>query len=308
MKILITGAAGLVGQNLIPALKENPDFSIVAIDKHPKNIRILRELHPEIEVIEADLSASGDWEKIAADAEYVVQLHAQIGGLAEDEFIDNNITATERILAACEGGKCGYFVHISSSVVNSQAVDFYTESKKAQEKIVAQTPLKHVILRPTLMFGWFDRKHLGWLKRFMERAPIFPIPGNGKYLRQPLYAGDFSAVIQSCLKNETVGTFDISGQEKVTYIDLIRTIRRVTHQKTPIIKIPYGVFWLLLKLYALVDRNPPFTTQQLKALITPDVFPVIDWPGIFEVEATDLETAMDKTFNHPTYAKVTLDF
>ena len=31
------------------------------------------------------------------------------------------------------------------------------------------------------MFGWFDRKHLGWLARFMTRAPVFPVPGHGRY-------------------------------------------------------------------------------------------------------------------------------
>ena len=45
------------------------------------------------------------------------------------------------------------------------------------------------------MFGWFDRKHLGWLARFMQRAPVFPIPGDGRYLRQPLYVGDLCNVI-----------------------------------------------------------------------------------------------------------------
>jgi len=40
-----------------------------------------------------------------------------------------------------------------------------------------------VVLRPTLMFGWFDRKHVGWLKRFMERMPVFPIPGDGRMWR-----------------------------------------------------------------------------------------------------------------------------
>jgi uncharacterized protein YbjT (DUF2867 family) len=71
-------------------------------------------------------------------------------------------------------------VHISSSVVNSRAGDFYTESKKAQEKIVVESGLPACLLRPILMFGWFDRKHLGWLARFMQRAPAFPAPGDGR--------------------------------------------------------------------------------------------------------------------------------
>ena len=308
MKVFITGAAGLVGQNLIPLLKQNSDYELVALDKHANNMGVLRELHPDLEIIEADLNHPGKWEQVAAEAECVIQLHAQIGGLDEDLFKQNNIVATERLLEVCEQGACEYLIHVSSSVVNSQAVDFYTESKKAQEKIVTQSKLASVILRPTLMFGWFDRKHLGWLKRFMERVPVFPIPGDGKYLRQPLYAGDFSAIIQSCLESRTTGVYDISGQSKVNYIDLIRSLRSATHQSTPIVKIPYSLFWALLKTYALFDRDPPFTTQQLEALVTPDVFPVIDWPEIFGIEATQLETALDLTFNHPEYSKVTMEF
>jgi hypothetical protein len=46
------------------------------------------------------------------------------------------------------------------------------------------------------MFGWFDRKHLGWLSRFMKKVPVFPIPGHGRYMRQPLYGGrDFANII-----------------------------------------------------------------------------------------------------------------
>ncbi len=56
MKIVVTGAAGLVGQNLLPRLKARGHTRIVAIDKHPANVRTLRDLHPDITVIEADLA------------------------------------------------------------------------------------------------------------------------------------------------------------------------------------------------------------------------------------------------------------
>ncbi len=306
MRVLVTGAAGLVGQNLVPKLKSVPGCSILAIDKHPKNTAILRELHPEIDVIEADLASPGDWESQAAACDAIVMLQAQIGGLDPQEFARNNIMSTQRVLDAARSAE--YIVHISSSVVNSMAVDLYTESKKAQENLFGGVTTPHVVLRPTLMFGWFDRKHLGWLRRFMDRTPIFPVPGNGRYLRQPLYGGDFSSIIASCLASRITGTYNISGQTKIDYIDLIRAIRDVARSKTAIITIPYGLFWLLLKTYSMINRDPPFTTKQLKALATPDVFEVIDWPAIFNVPATPLREALDITFNHPTYSKVELAF
>ncbi|MDP3493891.1 MAG: NAD-dependent epimerase/dehydratase family protein [Hyphomonadaceae bacterium] len=308
MRILVAGAAGLVGQNLIPKLKADPACSILAIDKHPQNTKILRKLHPEIDVLEADLADPGAWVAEARQCDVAVMLQAQIGGLEREEFTRNNITSTNRILEAVSGGSAKYLCHISSSVVNSKAVDLYTESKKAQEEVVAASSITHVVLRPTLMFGWFDRKHLGWLRRFMDRSAVFPIPGHGRYPRQPLYAGDFSSIVASTLQSGITGSYNISGLAKIDYIDLIRAIKEVTKARASVIKIPYTVFAALLAARATFDRNPPFTTTQLKALVIPETFEVIDWPGIFGVKATPLRDALDLTFNHPVYSKVTLTF
>jgi nucleoside-diphosphate-sugar epimerase len=307
-RIVITGAAGLVGQNLIARIAHRADLQIVAIDKHPTNTAVLARLHPGIEVIEADLAQPGDWTGAFRGAEAVIQLHAQIGGLDAETFEANNVRATRLVLDAMKAQGVPYLVHVSSSVVNSKAVDFYTESKKAQEKLVVESGITHAILRPTLMYGWFDRKHLGWLARFMQKAPVFPIPGNGKYIRQPLYGGDFSDIVLACLDGRREGAWNISGREEIDYVDLIKAVRRASGAKTPIVHIPYGLFWMLLRVYAVFDRDPPFTTKQLEALVTPDSFEVIDWPAIFGVRATPLDEALATTFNDPRYSGVVLDF
>lgn len=306
--IFITGAAGLVGQNLIAHLVRAGVTSIVAVDKHTANLAVLARLHPQITFIDADLAEPGPWQETLADCSRAVFLHAQIGGLDEAAFERNNITATRNCLDAISGSQCRYLVHVSSSVVNSAADDLYKRSKAAQEELVAKSAVRQVILRPTLMFGWFDRKHLGWLQRFMKRVPVFPVPGHGRYRRQPLYAGDFSAIIAACLTSEITGTHNISGLEEVDYIDLITIMRDVSGLKTPILKLPYSVFAGLLRAYALLDRNPPFTVHQLEALVIPEVFEVIDWPGIFGVRATPLAEALRETFTHPDYADIELAF
>jgi nucleoside-diphosphate-sugar epimerase len=308
-KIVVTGGAGLVGQNLIPRLIEQGHGPIVAIDKHPANTATLAKLHPDIEVIEADLAKRGAWEEAFAGARRLVLGHAQIGSPEEKPFIDNNVVATENVIGAARAAGVGSVVHISSSVVNSQARDFYTETKKAQEKLVVGSGLPTCVLRPTLMFGWFDRKHLGWLARFMQKTPIFPVPGDGHYLRQPLYVGDFCNVIASCIEKPPLGeAFNISGRETIPYIDLIRAVKEASKSSSHIVCIPYSLFRLLLRTYALVDRDPPFTTRQLEALVIPEIFEVIDWPAIFNVRATPLREALRETFQHPVYSNVALDF
>ncbi len=309
-KIVITGGAGLVGQNLIVQLKQRGFTGIVAIDKHPTNTSTLRRLHPDIIVVEADLAEPGVWEKTFGGASTVVLNQAQIGGLSLADFQRNNVVASQRILdVICRQPKPPFIVHISSSVVNSRAVDFYTETKKAQEKLLLASGLPCTVLRPTLMFGWFDRKHLGWLARFMRKVPVFPVPDRGDYIRQPLYVGDFCNVIIACLGGKFAGdTFDISGLERIMYYDIIQEIKEVVGSRTVIVRIPFRVFWWLLRTYAVFDLDPPFTTRQLEALVIPESFPIIDWPAIFGCSPTPFRKAIEQTFRDPTYSKVVLEF
>lgn len=309
-KIVITGGAGLVGQNLIVRLKQRGFTRLVAIDKHPANTATLRRLHPDITVVAADLAEPGSWTDALEGAAAVVINQAQIGGLPRSDFERNNVTATQRIVDVVRAQPTPPFmVHVSSSVVNSQAEDFYAETKRAQETLVVGSGLPCTVLRPTLMFGWFDRKHLGWLARFMRKSPAFPIPGSGLYDRQPLYVGDFCNVIIACLDGRFAGSaFDISGLEQITYIEIIREIKEVVGARTVIVRIPFRLFWRLLRTYAIFDANPPFTTRQLEALVLPESFPVIDWPGIFGCPPTPFRTALERTFRDPTYSHVVLEF
>ena len=273
------------------------------------NLAILSRMQPDITAEYADLAVAGDWRRHFESADVVVQLQAQIGGNDRDAFLRNNVESTRLIADEIQKQKVASVVHVSSSVVNSVVHDFYSDTKREQEGVLLDSGIACTILRPTLMFGWFDRKHLGWLSRFMHKSPLFSVPGDGRYLRQPLYVGDFCGVIISCIESKAPrGIYDITGREKIDYIDAIRAIKRVTRARTRIVKIPYSLFYVLLWLWSLVDRNPPFTTQQLAALIAPDEFEVIDWPGIFGVAPTPFADAVDETFNDARYGKVVLEF
>ena len=308
--IIITGGAGIVGFNLVKCLLEKNFTNIQVIDKNIYNLKILNQLFKDIKTHHFDLSKKNGWSHLFVKNAKVIILHAQISSLYWEDFQKNTIDSTRNLIEVLSEKKIdpSNIIFTSSSVVNSVANDFYVRSKTVQEKLISQFSSNILILRPTLMFGLFDRKHLGWLSRFMEKTPLFPIPGNGRYLRQPLFVEDYVNIIVSSLTHKIRGTYDISGQEKISYIDIIKVIKRQKKSKTIIIQIPYVFFFILLKIWALFDRNPPFTVYQLRALVIPETFPSSEWEAIFNVKPTQFEKAAKKTFGNNKFNKIRLKF
>ena len=159
------------------------------------------------------------------------------------------------------------------------------------------------------MFGWFDRKHLGWLANFMVKVPVFPIPGKGDFTRQPLFVGDFASIIISCIIDTSIsGKYNISGLEKIRYVRLMRMLKEIKSARIFFIHLPIPIFAFLLKLWALISKNPAFTTSQLYSLIAGDQFEIIDWPNIFNVKSTPFIEALKITHNHKKYSKINIPF
>jgi nucleoside-diphosphate-sugar epimerase len=312
MKVFLPGGAGLVGLNLIALLHSNhPDWELLVVDKKREAVVIARELFPKVTFLLEDLTQTTgqQWPAAIRGCDACVMLQAEIGNTDLSQFERNNVRSTEVVLEQLALAGMRRLVHVSSSVVNSVATDLYTQTKRSQEQLVLQEWPDAVVLRPTLMFGWFDRKHLGWLARFMQKLPLFPIPGSGRFIRQPLYVGDFCLLIQRCLEDHALqGTYDITGLEKVSYLSLMRQLRRAVSSRTWIIHLPISLFGFLLQVWSLISRQPAFTRSQLKALTAGDEFEVIDWPGIFSVTPTSLANALRITYQDPRYSSVEMPF
>ncbi|MEM4239786.1 MAG: NAD-dependent epimerase/dehydratase family protein [Candidatus Woesearchaeota archaeon] len=304
MKVVVTGAAGLVGQNLVPMLLAQ-GYRITAIDRNP-NINLLKRLHPKVNCIQTDVSYPGKWEREFKDADCVIELHAQIAAQTAKPFERSNIEGVSNVLEICKKYRIKNLIHISSSVVISVAKDEYTRTKRIGEQMVHKSKVPHTILRPPLMFGCFDAKHLGWITRFMEKTPIVPVPGSGKYIRQPLFVNDLCKVIVELTKRKPQNKiYNIIGLEKIPYIDLLKIIAKTRGWHRLFVPLPLWLFGFLLRVYSFVFRKTVFTPDQMRALVAGDEFPVENWCEEFGVRYTPFKEAIWKTWHSPCskYAK-----
>ena len=300
-KIIVCGGAGFVAQNLIPLLRKNSKkYHIIAIDKHAENLKFLKEENPDVEVIYADLSEQGDWESSFKDAKAVIQLNAQIAAPDENPFIKNNVTATELILKAMKKYKVPYIVHTSSAAVDSIRLDNYARTKKeGEEKVTSQKNIKYSVLRPSMMYGLFDNKNVGWLIQFMKKTPVFPIPGSGDYPRQPVFVMDYARIIEYLIEKQPENKiYKINGDE-ISFINMVRAIRRSRKLKRPLVKLPLPVFISMMTSYNKIRGKVEFTADQVRSLTSGETFEEFPWWKEFKLKKTGFREGLMQMARSP---------
>lgn len=290
--ILITGGAGFVGQNLVPILKK--EFRIIVIDKHKENLQLLKKINPEIEIIYTNLSKKTKWINKFKQIDNVIQLNGQIKNNSKNDYIKNNIIATKNILYAMNKFKIKNIIHISSASVNSRIITNYGNTKKiGEEIIISNKKINYIILRPSLMYGPLDNKNISFIINFLKNSPVYPIPGLGKYPRQPLFVEDFVKIIKYLIRTKPKNKiYNING-DKINYISLIKTIKKIMKIKSINVYLPKSVFIFLVKINNIIFNQNDFTKDEINSLTSKDVFKGISWESEFNIKKTSLAKGLN---------------
>ena len=157
------------------------------------------------------------------------------------------------------------------------------------------------------MFGPGDIKHLGLILRVMKVLPIIPLPGDSRFIRQPLFVGDMCAVIEKALDRPPEGEiFNIIGHERLMFIELLRGMRRASGARCLLLPLPLSLFRLTLKVQLRLLRRTIFTIEQLDALTAGDDFPVDDWPATFGVPFTRFQDQAPRVYREDDALRVRL--
>jgi nucleoside-diphosphate-sugar epimerase len=287
MNIIITGGAGFVGRNLVRILASK-NHNITVLDKSQKNLDCLKKYN--IKTLCADLAQNGEWSREFEGKDVVINLEAQISSPEYDPFYRNNILATKNVIEAARKAGVKKFIHFSSAAVLSIRKDDYAKTKLEGEELVRNSGLEYCILQPSIMYGPTDDKNIGFLINFAKRIPMFPIPGHGKWPRQPIYIDDMCFLIISIMNNFPHNkVYSINGKDVIFYRDMIKIVLTEIGGFKFRLFLPISLFKFLMMSYQKLTGNIQFTPDQVDSLTSEEIFPNYPWWDEFDIKITSFE-------------------
>ncbi len=223
MKVLVTGAAGFIGNHLAKRLLDD-GYDVVGIDNlndyydpSLKQARLERILgRAGFRDVRLDISDKAALEACFAthEPDYVVNLAAQAGVRfsldSPDSYVQSNLVGFANILEACRGHEVKHLVYASTSSIyganrkmpyaetdtTDHQLNLYSASKKANEAMAhAYSHLFHIPctgLRFFTVYGDWGRPDMAFFKfanAIMKGEPI-DVYNCGEMTRDFTYVGD----------------------------------------------------------------------------------------------------------------------
>lgn len=257
MKILITGAAGFIGNNLTKYLKETTNHEIFTLDiKDNGNIDFVVDIKNYNEIF--DIFKTNEFDK-------VIHLAGKPGvresGKKPYLYIDNNIIGFQIILDACVEYKVKQLIYASSSsIYGNQDGDDENSKCDAQHSVYAVTKkenenmayvyshnynLKTTGLRLFSVFGYGMREDLAIYKFVYNVFHYKPIEvyGDGTQERDYTPIKYVCEYIRYLIDNEQENNFEIYNlgngeQSPISVNKLIEMIQEITSISPKVIYLP----------------------------------------------------------------------
>ncbi|MFP5431055.1 MAG: UDP-glucose 4-epimerase family protein [Gammaproteobacteria bacterium] len=256
MKILVTGATGMVGRALCELLIAR-GYGIVPAVRQPAGL--------SNEVVTGDIGLTTDWCMALKDCDAVVHLAARVHVMEDTAqnplalYRATNAEATLNLARQAARAGVRRFVFISTIKVNGERrdapyretdvpapEDAYAISKWEAERglrqIAAETELEVVILRPPLVYGPGVKANFRRLLDTVARG--WPLPlGAIRNRRSLLYLGNFVDAIRACVEHPAAAgqTFLLDDGEAVSTPDLVRAVARAMRRPAHLLAVPVKV-------------------------------------------------------------------
>jgi NADH dehydrogenase len=234
--LLLTGATGSVGSQLLPMLLERRE-PVRCLVREPRR---LGQRRVAVQITLGDLGELSDpylLRQALRGVDTVVHLAATIRDQPPRRIEELNGLATVRLVRAAERAGVERFVFFSAlNATDFQRTRFF-RAKALAERAVLEAELDSTVFAPSIVYDHSD-PWITLLRRF-SFLPVMPVSGSGQARYQPIWARDAAACVVSALDGgDDRRRYELAGPETLSYDEMSDLVSRLAGRPRPLVHLP----------------------------------------------------------------------
>jgi NADH dehydrogenase len=264
--ILLTGATGVVGGELLPLLLAE-GREVRALVRDPRK---LGEHRVDVQIALGDLGDPFSMRHAMRSVDTVIHLAATIRDQPGGTIEELNGLATVRLLRMAERAGVGRFVFFSAMGATAFQRTRFFRSKALAEHAVRESPLRTTVFAPSIVYRPGD-PWITLLQRF-GMLPAVPVSGSGRARYQPIWARDVARCVLSSLDGakpegsgrgrESSGRYELGGPEILSYDGIVERVLESTGHQRPLVHVPLPLVHAGLRTLELFTGPSVFATWE----------------------------------------------
>lgn len=269
MRILVTGATGFVGREVLRQLHTAGHEARVIL----RDTKAAADRLPQPTCVtgfhRGDVTDLRSLTGAARGCDAVIHLVGIISEFGSATFEKLHVEATRNMVATTQADGVERFIHMSALGTRADALSHYHRTKWAAEEVVRRSGLNHTIFRPSVIYGPEDH-FVNLFARLSKWTPLLPVIGPGAARMQPVAVKTVArCFVQALTQPECIGqTYDVCGPEKLTLPQILDAISEATGRRRGKVHIPLPVARLQAAVLELVmgkvlRKPPPLNRDQL---------------------------------------------
>jgi uncharacterized protein YbjT (DUF2867 family) len=179
-----------------------------------------------------------------------------------EETFERAVSNSQALFRAAADAGVRRVVHISVANANAESRFPYFRNKARVEEALRSSRLSHAIVRPTLVYGPDDIffNNLAW---GLRHAPLFLVPGDGRYEVQPVSVWDVARLCVEAGSSADDSASDAAGPDRWAFLDLVHLLKRHVGGHAVVRTAPKPLARALGRMVGVVLRDVLATSDEL---------------------------------------------
>ncbi len=266
-EILLFGASGQIGRNLIRKLTKN-NYKVTAITRniHRAGYILKTQANPGyLELIELKNFNFNKIEDLASKCSICINLIGILYEKKKNEFKNIHTDLPDMLAKIASSQKIEKFIHLSALGTENALDSKYASSKLEGERKIIQIFRNYIILKPSIVYS-VDDKFTTQFMTLINRLPIIPLYYNGDTKFSPIHVSDLVDIIYQMVVSKYKSlVLECVGPEELTFKEILKNLLYETNKKRLLIPLPLSLAKISAKILQLLP-NPLLTEDQLKLL------------------------------------------